>query len=78
MFLLRAMHADGWTIADGQRSDLTLYSDSAAVSDYAVGAMAAMVKLGIFQGSTSGQLNPKGTLTRAQMAVILYRALTLS
>ncbi len=78
VFLLRAMRADGWTIADGQRSALALYSDSAAVSDYAVGAVAAMVNLNILQGSTSGQLNPKGTLTRAQMAVILYRALTLS
>ena len=78
VFLLRAMRADGWTISDGQRSALSGYTDSASVSDYAVGPMAAMVQLGILKGSASGQLNPKGTLTRAQMAVILYRALTLS
>lgn len=77
VFLLRALRADGWTIADGQRSSLAVFSDSEAVSEYAVGAVASMVQLGVLQGTASGRLNPGGILTRAQMAVILYRALTL-
>lgn len=77
VFLLRAMRADGWTIADGTRAYLAAFSDSGAVSDYAVGAVAAMVQLGILRGDSSGRLDPQGTLTRAQMAMILYRALTL-
>ena len=76
VFLARAMRADGWTVSGGTRDDLSVFSDSAAVSDYAVSDLAAMVRLGIFQGS-GGKLNPQSPLTRAQMAVILCRAVTL-
>ena len=77
MFLARAMRADGWTISTGSRSELSAFSDSAAVSDYAVNDLASMVRLGVFQGDSSGRLNPQAPLTRAQMAVILCRAITL-
>lgn len=76
VFLARAMRADGWTLSAGTRSDLSAFSDAASVSDYAVGDLAAMVRLGIFQGGSDGRLNPQATLTRAQMAVILCRAIT--
>ena len=39
--------------------------------------MAALVKAGVIQGDDSGRLNPTGSLTRAEMAVILHRVLTL-
>lgn len=77
VFLARAMRADGWTISTGSRSELAAFSDSAAVSDYAVNDLASMVRLGVFQGDSSGKLNPQSPLTRAQMAVILCRAITL-
>ena len=77
VFLARAMRADGWTLTSGTRSDLSAYSDSSAVSDYAVDDLAAMVRMGIFQGGSNGKLNPQSPLTRAQMAVILCRAITL-
>ncbi|MCI2106697.1 MAG: S-layer homology domain-containing protein [Intestinimonas sp.] len=77
VFLLRALRADGWTIEEGQRSSLTSYVDSSSVSEYAVGAVSAMVRLGVLQGDTSRHLNPQSTLTRAEMAVILHRAMTL-
>lgn len=77
VFLARAMRADGWTISTGSRSELSAFSDSAAVSDYAVNDLASMVRLGVFQGDSSGRLNPQAPLTRAQMAVILCRAITL-
>lgn len=77
VFLARAMRADGWTFTAGTRSELSAYSDRSAVSDYAVGDLAAMVRLGVFQGGSNGKLNPQSPLTRAQMAVILCRAITL-
>ena len=42
-----------------------------------VTAMAAMAQAGVIQGNEQGKLNPTGTLNRAEMAVILHRALTL-
>ena len=76
VFLARAMRADGWTISGVTRSDLSSFSDAASVSDYAVSDLAAMVRMGIFQGGSDGRLNPQAPLTRAQMAVILCRAIT--
>ena len=76
VFLLRALQADGWTIAGGNRSTIAGFKDAAAVSDYAVGAVSAMVQYNILQGN-NGLLSPHNTLTRAQMAVILHRALIL-
>lgn len=76
VLLLRALRADGWTIADGDRSSISGFSDAASVSDYAVGAVGAMVRYNILRGD-NGYLLPRNTLTRAQMAVILHRALTL-
>ncbi|WP_312637207.1 S-layer homology domain-containing protein [Oscillibacter sp.] len=77
VFLARAMRASGWSLTAGSRSDLSGFSDSAAVSDYAAADLAAMVRLGVFQGGSNGKLNPQSSLTRAQMAVILCRAITL-
>ena len=39
--------------------------------------MASLVQAGVIQGDNNGRLNPKGSLTRAEMAVILHRVLTL-
>lgn len=77
VFLARAMRADGWTLTEGTRDDLSGFSDAGAVSDYAVASMTAMIRLNIFQGGSDGKLNPQAPLTRAQMAVILTRAITL-
>ncbi|BAL01187.1 putative surface layer protein [Oscillibacter valericigenes Sjm18-20] len=77
VFLARAMRADGWTLTSGIRSELSGFSDSTAVSGYAVDDLAAMVRMGIFQGGSNGKLSPQSPLTRAQMAVILCRAITL-
>ena len=45
-----------------------------SVAPYAVEAMGALVRMGVFTGDSAGRLNPSGTLTRLQMAAILYRA----
>ena len=49
------------------------YPDYASVADYAAAAMDWAVSAGILSGTTEGTLNPTGTATRAQFAVILYR-----
>lgn len=77
VFLARAMRADGWTISEGSRSELAAFSDVTSISDYAVGPLSALVRMNIFQGGSNGYLNPQAPLTRAQMAVILCRALAL-
>ena len=39
--------------------------------------MATMVYYGIITGTPEGMLNPRSNMTRAEMAVVLERALTL-
>ena len=54
-------------------ADLTAYPDHASVAAYAKDAMSWSVANGIVGGTTQGTLNPAGTATRAQFAVILQR-----
>ena len=62
-------------VTPGAASDLAAYRDAADVSPYAVEAMGALVRLGVFQGDY-GRLYPQSTLTRAETMTILYYALT--
>ena len=55
------------------RADLSCFSDTAAVADYAREAMAWAVSAGLLQGWSDGTLDPAGSATRAQTAVILQR-----
>ncbi len=61
--------------ADGVTS-LNIFADKASISDYAKSAMASMVKAGIIQGS-NGNVNPLGSATRAEVAVMCERLLNL-
>lgn len=54
-------------------TEITTFPDHATVSDYAKDAMAWAVGNGIVAGTSDGRLNPGGTATRAQFAVIMYR-----
>lgn len=56
-------------------TDLTAYSDAGEVSDFAREAMAWAVENGLINGTSKTTLSPKGTATRAQVAVILMRYL---
>lgn len=58
--------------ADG----LGAFKDADRVAGYAAPAIAALVQSGIVQGS-GGSLLPQGGATRAEAAVLLFRALTL-
>lgn len=54
--------------------DLSSFKDSANVASWAVDAVSALVGAGVINGA-NGNINPSGNMTRAEMAVALYRAL---
>ena len=58
-------------------ADLSIYSDAASVSAYAVEAMQWAVGTGLINGM-NGKLNPQGSATRAQVATMLMRFAQLS
>ena len=59
--------------ANDARADLTTFPDAGTVASYAVEPMQWSVANNIVAGTSAGTLNPTGTATRAQFAVILYR-----
>lgn len=69
--LYRCAHLMG--SINNSMASLTGYSDSRTVPASARNAMAWAVANGIVSGTANGTLNPTGTTTRAQFAVILYR-----
>lgn len=60
------MDVSAWT-------DLGLYQYAAQVSDYATQALAWACGAGLITGTTDTTLSPRGSATRAQVAVILTR-----
>ena len=77
VFLKRAMQAAGWSMEAGNTALLNSYPDGGTVTPYAQDAMATMVSYGIITGTSDGLLSPLGRMTRAEMAVVLARALTM-
>lgn len=57
----------------GTSHDISTYPDSADVSDFAVDAMKWAVGCGLISGKPGGLLAPKDTITRAEVALIMYR-----
>ena len=57
------------------QGDLTSFADAAQISDWAKEATAWAVSRGILTGKDGGLLDPQGTATRAEVAVILQRFL---
>lgn len=76
VMLQKAMQSAGWTLYDGGASSLNSFRDGGRTSAYAQGAVACMVQMGILSGDSQGNLNPRGTLNRAEMAVVLHKAMT--
>ncbi len=78
VMMLRAMRSvGGWFVEEGTQSDVSGFTDRGDIASYAVGAVGALTKLNVIRGSGNGALFPRQALTRAEMAVILHRALTL-
>ncbi|MBQ7033170.1 MAG: S-layer homology domain-containing protein [Clostridia bacterium] len=58
-------------------ADLTAFSDSAQIADYAVSSVKAMIASGLIKGNADGTVNPAGNTTRAEAAVIMARILDM-
>lgn len=67
LVLARALKLD-----TADTSNLNTYTDCAQIADYAKGAVAAMLKAGYVSGFTDQTFRPQDSLTREQMAQILY------
>jgi hypothetical protein len=72
LLIYRALKATGHYMTDGTSADLAGYSDTSKIASYALTAVQTLVKAQIITGS-SGKLNPTGNLSRAEMAVIIFR-----
>jgi len=55
-------------------SDLSGFTDTSKLADYAKESATLLVKEGIIQGD-SNTLRPEQTLTRAEAAVLIYRVI---
>lgn len=55
------------------RADLSVYADSALVSDYAKEAMEWAAAVGLMRGRDNGLLDPTGFATRAELAAMVTR-----
>lgn len=75
--LYRAMQAVGWSIGSENTALLDSYPDGGSVPAYARGALSVLLQAGILTGTSAGKLEPGRIMTRAEMAVVLARALTL-
>ena len=60
-----------------QSGSLNAFSDAAQVADYAREAISSLTAAGVIAG-TDGKLNPRANVTRAEIAVMLYRATHLT
>ncbi|MBP1736478.1 MAG: hypothetical protein H6Q60_359 [Oscillospiraceae bacterium] len=65
-------------LSDGTSDDLAAFTDASSVSSAEVAYIGALAKAGVIEGDDAGKLNPSDPLNRAEMAVLLYRALTVS
>ena len=65
----------GSPVASG---DISAYADGHTTSDWAAQAMAWAVEQGLISGMGDGSLAPQASATRAQVAAILYRFVSLT
>lgn len=76
VMLQQAMRVAGWNVSSASTSVLDMYADGSKVSGFARDAMASMLRMGLLSGDDRGNLNPKKSITRAEIAVIMHKMLT--
>lgn len=76
LMVQRALKLAGINVPDGSGDSLTGYGDGGQVKSYAQNAVGGMVQMGIFPVASDGNLAPRANLTRADMALLLHRAMT--
>ncbi|MBD5162703.1 MAG: hypothetical protein HDT14_11985 [Oscillibacter sp.] len=75
LMVQRALKQAGINVPDGSADDLAAYEDRDQVSGYAQGAVSGLVRLGLLP-TDHGSISPQADLTRADMALLLHRAMT--
>ena len=75
--LRQALPLLGKNCPDGDLTILEQFNDRDQIADYAAVHTATLVSQGIISGKGDG-IDPKGNLTRAEMAAILYKAITFT
>lgn len=73
--LRQAMPLLGKECPTGSLTVLDQFSDKDLIADYAKGHTATLVSQGVVSGKGTG-IDPKGNLTRAEMAALLYKLIT--
>ena len=73
MVTILRRYAESRHIDTNKRVDLSNYTDYKTISTYAVAPMQWAVAEGLISGTSKTDLSPKGTSTRAQIAVVLKR-----
>ena len=69
--LYRYAQYKGYDVSVGESTNLLSYADVAELGEYAVPAMQWAVGSGIINGTGKAMLSPRGSATRAQVAVML-------
>lgn len=77
VFLRNAMRAGGKAVSTGSTSELYAFADYNSVSSEARSAVVSMVHMGIIKGDDHRRLNPTKPISRAEMAVLVHRTMTL-
>ncbi len=77
VMIKNALTAAGWNLGNGSSVDLSRFVDSREVASYARDAVGTLVRLGAVNGDNRGRLNPRGDITRAEIAVILHFVMTM-
>lgn len=72
--LYRFLASQGVPLTDGEAAALETFTDGGQVADYAKIPAATLVGVGLVGGS-GDRLNPQNTLSRAEMAMLLYRVM---
>lgn len=76
LMIQRTLKTAGISAENGSAEDIASYPDAASVASYAQGAVSGLARLGLIPTAGDGRLAPADPLTRADMAVLLHRAMT--
>ncbi|MFI3249626.1 MAG: S-layer homology domain-containing protein [Eubacteriales bacterium] len=77
LMLYQAMTVAGKNLPIGSTAYLIPYNDDQDISDYAVNALGTMVRATLITGDNNNNLNPQNNMSRAEMAVVLHKAMTI-
>lgn len=77
VMIKNAMDAAGWRMGTASTSVLNRFPDGGSVASYARDAVSTLVQMGAVSGDGNGRLNPRSTITRAEVAVILHYIMTM-